>query len=186
MTTYAYSICGRIASGKSTVSRLLAERHGWDLVSFGAFVRMRAREQELGQDRRTLQELGSRLFSELGPAGILEAARSACTARSDVQVVDGIRHEDVWRAARAVYDGVALLFLESQLEQRYRRYCSRHGLAEEEFSLADFQMLDEQPIEAGIETLRSHADRVFSADTSLPQLMEEIEGFMDSSTLPDT
>jgi dephospho-CoA kinase len=181
MITYAYSISGRIASGKSTVSRLLAERRGWDLVSFGDFVRMTARERGLSTDRRTLQELGSTLLGELGPVGILESARAACNARSEVQVIDGIRHVDVWNAVRGAYHATALIYLESQFPQRYHRYRNRHGLAEDDFSVSDFASLDQQAIEAGIETLLPHADAIFSADLPLPTLMEEIERFIDES-----
>lgn len=175
MNTYAYAICGRIASGKSIVSRSLAQRHEWDMVSFGDFVRITARKKGLGNDRETLQDLGSRLFAELGPVGILEAARSVCRARSEVQVIDGIRHVDVWNAARAAYDGAALLYLESPLEQRYHRYCSRHGLTAEAFSLADFTRLDRQPIETGIDTLRPHAEAIINADLSMTTFIDEID-----------
>lgn len=92
-----------------------------------------------------------------------------------MQVIDGIRHVDVWHAVQATYDGAALFFLDSPLEQRYHRYRARHGYSEDEFSLAQFTDLARHPIEAGIGELRAHADAAFDASLPLSALVDEID-----------
>src|SRR6266496_3299124 len=58
----AIVISGGIASGKTTVARIVAARSGYIFVSFGALVQARAIEQGLPASREVLQDLGARMI----------------------------------------------------------------------------------------------------------------------------
>jgi cytidylate kinase len=102
MTKFVVCFSGRIASGKTTVSRTFAQRAGTALMSFGDYVRSEARARNLDEcDRRVLQELGEALINE---HGWIDFCRNALALSgwdgSSSLTVDGIRHAEAYAALR--------------------------------------------------------------------------------------
>jgi cytidylate kinase len=92
MVGVVVGIVGKIRSGKSSLSRSLADELKWPFVSFGDQVRSVAHQRGLDNSREVLQEVGENLV-ETEPRKFCEAV----LAQADWQpgqslIVDGIRH----------------------------------------------------------------------------------------------
>ena len=159
----AVAVCGRSGSGKSSLVARLSSEYGWDLISFGDYVRAELKRSGGEPTRMQLQALGHTLFRDLGPEGILNAALAACRPSTEVHLIDGIRHVSVWEAVRTKYEASVLLFLDIPEEERYRRYVRRRG-DEGVKTYESFHETDLHPIEQGIDPLRAIADLVIGGD----------------------
>ena len=92
MKPVVLAFSGSIASGKSTLSRAVAETLDWPYVSFGDFVRTVAQSRGLGDSREALQEVGVSLIRE-GWTQFCRSVLNQITWRpGQPLVVDGIRH----------------------------------------------------------------------------------------------
>ena len=114
------AFAGRIASGKSAVSRAVAEHYAVDRVSFGDAVRSEAKRRGLGENRTTLQDLGDELVAEGWDAFCaLVMGQVEWDGRSSL-VVDGVRHLAAADALRliAVPSSLVLAFIDTPWERR--------------------------------------------------------------------
>ena len=97
MTTLILCFSGRIGSGKTSVSRRVAETLGAAWTGFGDFVRAVAASRSLdASSREVLQTLGAQLLQDHGPAWLCQQviARAGWDGHRPL-VVDGVRHVDV-------------------------------------------------------------------------------------------
>lgn len=129
---------GRIASGKSTISRLVASRLDAPWVSFGDAVRMEARDRGIPTSRINLQDLGDELIAQGWDEFCELVVRQAPADRRDRLVVDGVRHLGAidalsrWSApARSV-----LIFVNTSRERRLG-WLRERGVSEQAALAAD-------------------------------------------------
>lgn len=97
MTSLVACFSGRIGSGKTSVSRAVAEALGAAWTGFGDFVRATATARSLdASSREVLQDLGAQLIREHGSAWLCEQviARAGWDGLQPL-VIDGVRHVDV-------------------------------------------------------------------------------------------
>jgi hypothetical protein len=168
-------VCGRIASGKTTVTRALAARHGWDVVSFGAHVKAVAEHQEGSLHRAALQALGAHMLAELGADGFLRQVLATVDLRSPIQLYDGVRHRTMLSALRRAYRDTATIYLDLPDDERYVRWARRAGAGDEPPSIGAFRRADAHPIEQGVPALRAEADVVVDTGPPLADVLETIE-----------
>lgn len=138
---------GQIASGKSTLSKLLADKTGWNRFSFGDYVRVCAKKIGLdANDRETLQDLGACLSKRPEPfvRGFLE-----WTGTPENMIIDGVRHFSIVLALKAqVYGPIKLAFVDTPSQ-----------IAQDRFP-GDLAQVRGHPVEADIEAVKDHADWV--------------------------
>jgi dephospho-CoA kinase len=102
MRTTMLAFSGGIASGKSTLSEAVAQTLGCPRVSFGTYIREEAKRRGLGDDRRTLQELGEQLVRE-DVDGLCAAVLAQATwSPGSAIVIDGVRHIVVAQKLRSM------------------------------------------------------------------------------------
>jgi dephospho-CoA kinase len=89
------AISGPIASGKSSIATLLAQRLAWPCVSFGGFVRQTARARRLPESREILQPIGAELINSDPRTFCLGVLSQAKLKSSSSIVLDGVRHLEV-------------------------------------------------------------------------------------------
>src|SRR4051812_5864726 len=90
-------IAGPIASGKSTLGRALAERFSAKLVSFGDYVRHKARTRAINiSNRGALQDLGQSLVTGDVQSFVLDVFGWANFRQGSHIILDGVRHYTVW------------------------------------------------------------------------------------------
>lgn len=88
-------IAGRINSGKTTVAQELSKKLNCKVTSFGNVVRKIATERNIGNDRKSLQDLGQSLVdNELDYLckGVLDIVH--WDAKENI-IIEGIRHKNV-------------------------------------------------------------------------------------------
>ncbi len=153
--------CGKLGSGKSTVSKGVASRIGAKWNGFGSSVKSIAEERGLLTSRDQLQKLGAQLVIESPDFFCNRVLAEAGYSSSQVIVLDGLRHESILALLREKLapDNLFCVFVELEEKIRVDRIAKRNGLNEEEV-----RQLDTHSTEIEVEKLRSVSD--FVADNS--------------------
>lgn len=168
MTTVV-AFAGQIGSGKSTISRRVAEILNHPYVSFSAAVRVAAAERDIPDDRRSLQELGDALIS----GGWEPFCRKVLDQLGDstvAPVVDGVRHIGAVTALRGLVAPLPLrlVYLEVPEIERLSRLHSR-GLSPSQIAAAD-----RHRNESELPLVRAAADLVVSNDEDVDEVSSAI------------
>jgi dephospho-CoA kinase len=166
----AVAISGRIGSGKSSLSQALAQAQGWDVVSFGRYVKAVAEEQKIGTDRELLQALGQSLIDADGADLFLQKVVAYCRPVSMVQVFDGVRHIAMIDAIRRCYGTLTVVCLHAQDQLRYDRYAAR---SDHPVDTQTFLAWDDHAVERGAEDVCVHADLYLDAASPIDALTRE-------------
>jgi dephospho-CoA kinase len=162
MTIVAFG--GRIASGKSSVSKEVAARLAAPWVSFGDAVRAEASKRGLPPDRAVLQELGDELIAAGWNPFVDAVIGQAVWDGTGMLVVDGVRHAEAVVALerRLEPNPVVLVFLETADKQRVRRLAER-GVGRDDAAAAD-----SHPNEAEVDYVRERADTIVVNNGRIP------------------
>ena len=161
----AIVICGRIGSGKSTVSTMLASGLSIQVVSFGDYVRQMARRGGRQANRSTLQNLGDCLYQRLGASGLLQGTLEVAGIANDATVIfDGVRHIDVLSAIRLRAGKTVAIYLDASPEVRYQR---RRFQGHTSLSWQEFEAIDSHSVEGEISDLAELCDFVIDASQPL-------------------
>jgi len=169
---------GRRGSGKTSISERVACHLNWPRVSFGAYVRKTAQEQNLdASSPRVLQNLGESLIND----GIEKFCR-AVIAQSIWEpgqslVIDGIRHQDVLNKLKEIVVPSLFVLIHIYVDENHRlkRIVHRDGLSQIEArnvdehstekdaklvlsQLADFKINGDQPMDLVVREIETHLD----------------------------
>lgn len=98
MSAPILAFAGPMASGKTTISRAVAETLGWPWAGFGAYIRAEAQRRGLQGDRTSLQQLGDALLAEGEEAFCKGVLAEAGWVSGTPLVLDGVRHATVVNA----------------------------------------------------------------------------------------
>jgi dephospho-CoA kinase len=174
-------IAGKIASGKSTLTRSLAARLKAKRLGFGDYVRVVAKSKGSDpSDRKVLQLIGQELATR-DPSAFVGGILSFGGYDPPENIVfDGIRHGSVWQEIQAVaariHDTAFLVFLDMPEEMRQQRLAAR-GLDRQ--SVAAF---DGHPNESDLEVLlRETADLTLDARLDDEQLVDRVLSFAEKT-----
>jgi cytidylate kinase len=165
MTVIAFS--GRIASGKTTLSKAVADRLAMPWVSFGDAVRAEAARRGLASDRAALQGLGDELIRAGWDAFVETVVNQAQWDRTGSLVVDGVRHTEALVALqrRCPPHPVVVVFADADVDRRAERLASR-GVTYEDAIAAD-----SHPNEADVPAVRDRADILVDNDADLGEAL---------------
>ena len=170
----AIVICGRIGSGKSTVSAMLASDLSIQVVSFGDYVRQMARRGGRPATRSTLQNLGDCLYQRLGASGLLQGTLEMAGIDKDETVIfDGVRHIDVLSEIRQRAGKTVAVYLDASPEVRYQR---RRSQGPTGISWQEFEAIDNHSVEGEIGALAELCDFVADASQPLSLLLGDLPG----------
>lgn len=117
MTLLVLCFSGRIGSGKTSVSQLVADNFKAAWTSFGDFMRAYASAESLDPtSREVLQDLGQRLLNTYGTRWLCEqVVARANLSGGGVLVIDGIRHVDVADCIKEMFSPSKALFIHLEL-----------------------------------------------------------------------
>lgn len=167
---------GKIGSGKSTISKEVANALGWTRASFGDYLRSRAKSSGFEQSREVLQEIGASLI-ENDPKEFCRAVLAHYKWNAgEPLVIDGIRHEEILEALRSLVAPleVRLVFLEVPDNQRLARLQKvnetvAENLAEVELHSTEVQVDDR---------LKELADLKLAGTQPVGELVSKVVGWV--------
>lgn len=171
----AVVVCGHISSGKSSVINHLSKSYGWDIISFGAFVRQQAEGRNLPSSRQVYQDLGFQLFSGLGPRSFLEEVIEYHQPHSTIHLFDGVRHTAIVSELKKQYDKVFVSYLDVSDEVRYERHIMRLAPEDPVLSYSEFLAISQHHIEQGTSELATIADVEIDGSQPLLSVIAQVE-----------
>lgn len=160
----AVAFAGKLGSGKTTVTRSLAEALGWPRAGFGDYVREAVRRRGLEGTRENLQRVGSQLLDS-DPETFCTSVLLSCGWRSGQNlIIDGLRHVETIEIIRKLVYPAALKIVfisvpESTRLQRLRqrgesdvataeRHSSEQQVGSDVYSCADLVVEGNKPVES--------------------------------------
>ena len=169
---------GKIGSGKTAVSELVAQKLGWKRASFGQFVRHLV-TQEGGDptNRKQLQDTGQARESRDVGAFCRDMLDHFEVAQDENLVIDGIRHVSVIDKLTELLHprSVYLLHLQASATARASRASSRGDKS------GDFERASRHTVENDLEDdLPRRADRVLDATAPLEEVVSQCMRALDS------
>jgi len=122
LTQVVIGFSGRIKSGKTTISKAVAESLGIEHASFGDFVRYEATRRGVDpESRHNLQAIGESLIEERGwPQFCRDVLQHAGWKHSHPIIVDGIRHVNAVNALLDIVSPLPFFLVHIQLEEQKR------------------------------------------------------------------
>jgi cytidylate kinase len=145
------AISGPIGSGKTTLSRKLAEFLKATYISFGQYVRSIANQRELSTTRESLQRLGEELIAADPAEFCRQTLQFSKWKPGDRAVIDGIRHVAVLKFLREEVAPLPLLFAFLDLDDKTR--AQRRGV-----DVAALKTSEQHSTESELAQLRKLAD----------------------------
>ena len=171
----AIAVCGHICSGKSYVISYLAEKYGWNVISFGKYIRHLAATRGVSPSRDIYQVLGQEVFDERGAPQFLRDVVQFNQPVSSIHLFDGVRHMPMIEAIRQIYSDTFVVYLNVNTYERYRRFKMRAGEGDPSLAYEEFERLSNHPVEQGISEILNIADFSIDASTSDRNVVTEIE-----------
>ena len=179
MDNIVIAFAGRIGSGKSTVSRALAESLGFSRASFGDYVRTIAEQRGLTPNREVLQGIGTELIEqgwELFCKAVLSLAR---WEKGDSVIIDGIRHiEAIQTLIRITAPSKFVLIFISIKEGERKARLPRKGIYEKEEQIK----IDSHSTEIQVNFLKSKADLILDGTRPISELVSQVIKFITSNS----
>jgi hypothetical protein len=128
--TAVIAISGRLRAGKTTLAHCLAEVLSCPQASFGDYVRAKASERGLPDDRATLQDLGERLIANEGWPAFCEHALALAGAGPGTVpiVVEGVRHVDALSTLRELFAPVRVVLVHIDADEHVRSARMQHEI----------------------------------------------------------
>lgn len=117
------AFAGKIGSGKTTITKSLADALGWTRVGFGDYVRKVVRERGLEETRAVLQRVGTELL-RADPRDFCRSVLVSSGWRGGQNLlIDGLRHAETIEIIRQLTHAktVRIVFVRISEEVRLRR-----------------------------------------------------------------
>jgi cytidylate kinase len=164
---------GQLGSGKTTVSRLLAERIGARWNSFGNTVKRIARERGITVERGALQALGADLVSNSPEAFCQRVIREAEPPSRGGLVLDGLRHAAILKHLQQILlpSPVVLVFVDVDEAVRLVRMKQRGGAIIEDLRRLESHSTEVEVMAALRGSADLRADNSGAATTTVEQIV---------------
>jgi dephospho-CoA kinase len=172
------AFAGKIGSGKTTITKSLADALGWSRASFGDYVRKVVRERKLEESRVVLQRVGTELL-RADPRDFcrLVLVTAGWRAGQDL-LIDGLRHEETIEIIRQLTQAetVQVVFVRISEEVRLGRL-----VGYEESDPSCRAIVEAHSSEAQVTSnLAKSANFAVDNDGPLPGTISEILKWIDS------
>lgn len=163
---------GRIKSGKTTLSKYLAESLDLPRVSFGDYVRNVAKKQGLSESRETLQSIGASLIRKDPEGFCRNVLKQVDWKPGQSLLIDGIRHAEVIKILnKLTYPSkLLLIFVKVTGENQKQRLKTSN-----KNYITQIKELESHSTEIQVkESLRSSSDLVVDGSQPIAVLVESI------------
>lgn len=183
MTPIAICFSGRIAIGKTSVSKALAEELRCPWTGFGSYIRRVALTRAIDvEDRDQLQELGELLIQEHGFEWLCREVIAAAHWTGDRPlVIDGIRHAEAFQTIARLLSPHRVVLIHLTIDEEMLRERSKErGLEPGKRATWESHSTEQQVIS----TLPNIADLTVDANMPLDEITRRITGFLQLETDP--
>lgn len=170
---------GKISSGKSSVSKLIANRLGASRVSFGSYLKELCLKKNIVVSRENLQELGESLIRS-NPKEFLDAVFEP-VSNTEIVVIDGLRHKAILDLIRLRSELTTLIFFDLDDELRQTRYQNREKSLDGSKSVEVFQAQNNHIVEREVTDLKILSDLIVDSSLPLNEVIEVIMAFLENS-----
>lgn len=171
------ALMGPVASGKTTVARLLSERLIWPTVSFGTYVRDEAKRRGIALERAQLEGLGAHLIATRGHEQFLLDVLDGQVS-TDEFILEGVRHVDMLRAVKRLCRSATSVYLHVSVDERYQRWLRREMLTDTPATRTTFGALASGEVERHVYALEGSADLVADGLLSAEDIAQLVIDFM--------
>lgn len=168
-------IIGKICSGKSTLAEKICARFGVQIASFSKY--LTSYLQNIGVfdfSRRQLQDIGAQLVAE-NPKEFLQRVIECNTLPETVVIFEGVRHKSIFNEIVVCSSKTFCIYIDTSLEERHRRCEARDKT---NLDLQDFRRIDQHPVELEIESLKGHANMIYTTSSNIEELINRINNFL--------
>jgi dephospho-CoA kinase len=167
-------LTGRIGAGKTSAARHLEQRHRFQYVRYSQVLAEWHAESEPG--RTELQAFGWEVMSQ-GKQPQLNRRLVAKIKHDADCAVDGLRHPVDHSSLKNEFGGsFHLVYIDAPQQLRWQRHIGSPRYS----SFADFQTVDQHPVEQQIDGLRQLASMVVPNSGTLDELYGRIDAFVTS------
>jgi dephospho-CoA kinase len=169
MKLYSFAFSGSIASGKSSLSLLVAKELNWPYVSFGDYIRSVARFRGLPESRQVLQALGQSLIEEGWEQFCRLVLNQVPWKPGQALVIDGVRHTEAIITLRRLISPAELLVIYISTSEAVRKI---RAFERGETLVQDVQ---DHPTEIQVKNqLPQMADLIVDGDKPITEINQEI------------
>lgn len=177
MKTILICFAGRIGSGKTTVSKVVADTLKWQRASFGDCVRMEAFRQGLDESRQVLQRLGESLVEDPDKFCRLLLKKYSWKPGQNL-IIDGIRHSKILDSLRKLTDPseVFLVFVSTDEKIIKKRFAEENPLRKD-----DLMSIEAHSTETEVKTiLPAKSSLIVDGARPIKILVKEIMAWLKS------
>ena len=170
---------GKLGSGKTTVSKLLASRIGARWNSFGATVKRIAFERGMPVERDALQKLGAELVSNCPDAFCRRVISEAEPSSGQGLIVDGLRHIAILKQLQQLLLPATVIPIYVDVDETVRidRIRRRGGM-----NIRDLQRLESHSTEIEVmDALRTSAQLIVDNTKTSESAVEQILKWLKST-----
>ena len=123
------AFAGKIGSGKTTITKSLADALAWPRASFGDYVRKVVHERGLKETREILQSVGTEILRADPPGFCNSVLASSGWEPGQSLLIDGLRHVETIEIIGRLTQGAPLriVFVRIGEKARLRRLEEREG-----------------------------------------------------------
>lgn len=178
--SYILIFSGKIGSGKSSISKLIADKFKFQWLSFGDYVRTKATQKGIEHTRINLQDLGEKLLKE--------DIRQFCTdVLNQVHwgveplVIDGLRHDTILQELRSIIYPKKIFHIHLNITDDIR---SQRLLKTRLIAMKDINILDSHKNEIQVITnLGNSADIIINADNEIDVVVSDLSVWVESLSI---
>jgi dephospho-CoA kinase len=147
-------LTGTFAAGKSLVSQILQQKHGFTYYSLSEEVRDECERRELPPERKNLYNIANELREEYGPQVLAERITKRIEKEKPKNaVIDGIRSpEEVWELEKM--KNFTLIAIDAPILMRYDRTTKRKRASEEKQTFEEFKEAEQKEWSSGNQNIK--------------------------------
>lgn len=162
---------GEIASGKTIICEILAEKLGFNHVSTRKCVAKLIEMDDFGiQDRTEFQKKAEIFINKKeGPLLLAKEIHNNIDTTDKISVIDGIRHRETLKELKKIHPNLIVIYIESTRDDSFRNYSNRSkGIA----TISEFRDVRHHPVEEEIQQIKYEADAYIFNGGNKEQLFE--------------
>ena len=173
-------LIGKLAAGKGTVAKYLAERHQAEILMFSQPLRDVLTRFYLPQTRNNMQAVSQGLREALGQDALARVmAEDAKKSTANIIAIDGVRRPMDIKYLKEL-PGFILVKIETEQKIRYQRILSRgQNPGEAQITFEEFQTQEAAEAESLISKVAKEAKFFLDNNGSLDNLYHQVEEILN-------